>query len=130
MPKSNSDIEKEFENVKDFFDEQMPKIMQDIDLQSAITIYFGVKLPISGGFGQNIDDPIVIDVNEDGVHIEYQIIGFIQQLGGKSWKTAKQELLQKGDHWIDKVSIVLDEDPEHYHSYYFDITKFYGKHGQ
>lgn len=101
--------------------------MIEIDLKKTLKQIFDVDLPISGGSGQNIDDPIVIEVENDGVKIEYQIIGFIQKLGGKSWKMAKTELIPKDGRWIDKISIVLDDDPDHYHNFYFDITRFYGK---
>lgn len=101
--------------------------MTEIDLKKTLKQIFDVDLPISGGSGQNIDDLIVIEVEKDGVKIEYQIIGFIQQLGGKSWKMEKQELIPKDGRWIDKISIVLDDDLDHYHNFYFDITRFYGK---
>ncbi len=97
-----------------------------MDIKEMIASIFHVDLPISGGNGQNVDDPIVIEAEKNGIDIENQIIGYIQQLGGKTWKKEKQELISKEDRWIDKISIVLADDPEHYHNYYFDITKSYG----
>ena len=88
---------------------------------------FHVDLPISGGNGQSIDDPIVIEAEKDCVALENQIIGFIKQLGGKTFKIEKQELISKEDCRIDKISIVLVDDPENYHNYYFDITKSFGR---
>ena len=99
--------------------------MKSRNLRETIYVFFWVDLSISGGNGQSIDDPILIDVAEDWVSLEYKIIGFIQQLGNKIWRMEKQELIKKGNKYIDKISIVLDDDQTHYHNYYFDITKTY-----
>lgn len=97
----------------------------DMSLKEIIHHFFWIDLPISGWKGQSIEDPIVIDVIWNWVHIEYQVIDFIQQLGRKTWHTGKQEVIIQKDKTIDKVSIILDDDPDNYHNYYFDISKFY-----
>lgn len=94
-----------------------------LKLKEAIGKFFNVDLPISGGNGQSIDDPIIINAGESPVTIEYQVIGFIQQLGNKKWDMEKQETVKKDDKYIDKVSIVLEDDPDNYRNYYFDITQ-------
>lgn len=99
--------------------------MSDLILKEVLKGYFDVDLPISGGNGQSIDAPIIIDVEKDGVRIEYQIIDLIHKLGDKSWTLEKQEIRPVGDRMIDILSIVLADDPDHYHDYYFDITATY-----
>lgn len=94
-------------------------------LKETLKEVFGVDLPISGGFGQSVDDPIILDVDSDGVALEYAIIDYIQQMGMKKYWVEKQEVKFVGERKIDKVSIVLEEDQENYRNYYFDITRFY-----
>lgn len=93
------------------------------NLQSTLQKFFHVSLPISGGDGQSIDDPIIINAGENPVPLEYQIIDYINQMGNKTWMMEKQELIKKDGRSIDKVSIVLEDDPRNYHNYYFDITQ-------
>ncbi|MBP9864218.1 hypothetical protein KBC54_02090 [Patescibacteria group bacterium] len=88
---------------------------------------FDLDLPISGGDGQSVEDPIIIDADEGPVALEYQIIELIHQLGGKKYTFEGQSLISRGDRKIDKLSIVLDEDQEHIRSYYFDITKSFSR---
>ena len=40
-------------------------------------------------------------------------------------KREKQEVIEKDGKYFDKLYVVLTDDPEHYHSYYFDISEFY-----
>lgn len=109
---------------------------------------FDVDLPISGGFGQSIDDPIVVHADNStvGVKMEYQIIGFLQELAGNAWHRGEQTLIRMGGKSFDKVSISLEDpivpcfmsdkmSPSDKESvamdiapmqqdYYFDITEF------
>lgn len=118
------------------------------NLRELFNKVFDVDLPISGGFGQSIDDPIVIHTDNStvGVKIEYQIIGFLQELAGKTWRRSQQTLIRTGEKSFDKVSILLEEplvpcfmmdnvSPSDKESvamdiapmqqdYYFDITEF------
>lgn len=94
-------------------------------LQETIKQFFNVNLPISGRNGQSIDDAIIINSGENPVSIEYQIIDLIQQMGAKKWRMEKQELIKKDGKFIDKVSIVLEDDSMNYRNYYFDITQVY-----
>ncbi len=93
-------------------------------LQETIKQFFNVNLPISGGDGQSVDTPIIIHSTENPVPMEYKIIGFIQELGNKTWRMEKQELINLDGKNIDKVSIVLYGDTDNYRNYYFDITQF------
>lgn len=101
-------------------------ITENMTLKELINHFFWVDLPISGGKWQNIEDPIVINITGNWVSVEYEVIGFIQQMGKKIWHREKQELIKHKGRHIDKISIVLDDDPDNYHSYYFDISNFYG----
>lgn len=92
-------------------------------VKESIKKFFDVDLPISGGDGQSIDDPIIIYCDGNPAPMEYRIIGYIQELGNKAWSVGKQELIKQEGKSIDKVSIVLEDDPENYHNYYFDITQ-------
>mgnify|MGYP001558801661 CR=1 FL=1 len=98
------------------------------DLRKDLKQFSGLGFPISGGRGHNISNPIIIEANEYAVGIEYEIIGLIQQMRGKSWKTVGQQLIRKEDgRSIDKISIIVDNE-HRCRSYYFDITKSFGKY--
>ena len=84
---------------------------------------FDLDLPISGGQGQSVEDPIVIDLEKDGVALEYKIIQLIHELGGKKYKIERQELINQGNRQIDKISVILDDEPYGVRNFYFDITK-------
>lgn len=85
---------------------------------------YKVNLPISGGFGQSIDDLIIIEVDDlQGVSVEYTVVDLIQQLGMKEYRLVKQELIVKGDKRIDKLQIQLADEPKNVRNYYFDITR-------
>lgn len=92
-------------------------------LKDTIVKSFGVELPISGGDGQSVDDPIVIDAEKDAVSIEYKIIQFIHALGHKNYQIESQSLIGQAGKKIDKISVVLADEPKQTRSFYFDITK-------
>jgi hypothetical protein len=110
------------------------RVIEDMKLTDASKIYslrkilfedfksIGRELPINGGWGYEIDDPIIIDKNDpaviqgspfDGVGIEYKIVQtriyeeliIFRSEGEKfnniEWKLRKQRLLQRNERMID-----------------------------
>lgn len=101
--------------------------MKDESLHDIIEKYFQVNLPISGGNGDSFENAIIIETtnSSEGIHMEYEVLKYIHLLGNKSWKRDKQELHKVNRKVYDKLKLVLEDDPDNYHNYYFDITRFY-----
>ena len=92
---------------------------------------FGVDLPISGGTGNSINNPIVIHKTtgtNDYVGTEYTILKCIGIGRNIRWKTLRQELLTHNNKKMDKIKIEITDATEgetvtHIENYYFDITE-------
>lgn len=91
---------------------------------------FNVNLPISGGFGNSIDNAIIIhrDIINDYVGTEYTILKFLGIGRGITWKILRQELLSHNGRKIDKIKIETKQVTENeiitqIENYYFDITE-------
>jgi hypothetical protein len=90
---------------------------------------FGVDLPISGGFGNSIDNPIIIhstDLN-DYVGTEKLILNCLGKGREIEWRILKQEILSHSEKKFDKIKIetIQTTDSEiitQIENYYFDIT--------
>ena len=94
---------------------------------------FGVELPISGDFGNSIDNTIIIhreNIN-DYVGTEYFILKCLG-IGRKiEWKSLGQELLSYNNRKIDKIKIETKKTTQfeiitQIENYYFDITECFG----
>jgi len=101
--------------------------MEDLTVKQIIKKFFNVDLPISGGSGNSIVNAIKIEssTEDEGVQLEYQVLDYIHQLGNKSWRVIKQELLREGNKAYDKLTVEVKDDLQNYHNYYFDITDFH-----
>lgn len=94
---------------------------------------FKVELPISGGFGNSIENAIIIhrtDLN-DYVQTEYFILNCLGKGRGIEWKLIRQELKTYDNKKIDKIKIetkqvTAREIITQIENYYFDITDCYG----
>ena len=102
-------------------------------LKDLIDRDFGVKLPISGGFGNSIDNAIIIhkDGNNDYVVLEHFILKCLGRGRKIKFKTLVQELITYNDKKIDKIKIETKEVTEseiitQIENYYFDITECFG----
>ncbi len=102
-------------------------------LKEILKLDFGVELPISGGYGNSIETPIIIhrtDIN-DYVRTEYFILNCLGKGRKIKWKILKQELLSHNDKNIDKIKIETIQTTEfeiitQIENYYFDISECYG----
>lgn len=106
----------------------------NINLKELLKKDFGVDLPISGGIGNSIDNPIVIHLAKynDYVGTEYSVLECIGKGRGIEWKIVEQGLLSHQNKKIDKVkieTIQLTDDSKitQIENYYFDITECFGK---
>jgi hypothetical protein len=90
---------------------------------------FRTELPISGGFGNSIDNAIIIHKNgiNDYVGTEYFILKCLGNARRIEWKTLGQDLLYHSNRKIDKIKIETKQLTEtqiitQIENYYFDIT--------
>ena len=93
---------------------------------------FGLDLPISGGIGDSVDNPIVVLETEefDYIETEYTYLENWCILQEKDYKFIKQALIEKGDKRIDRMTIETDEEKGTLEDFYFDITEgFYKNDG-
>lgn len=99
-------------------------------LKDLLKLDFGVDLPISGGFGNSVDNAIIIhrtDLN-DYVQTEYFILNCLGKGRCIEWKGVGQELLFHNHRKIDKIKIETIETTRNeiitqIENYYFDITE-------
>jgi hypothetical protein len=99
-------------------------------IKELIKTDFGVDLPISGGFGNSIDNPIIIHKEgiNDYVGTEYFILKCLGKGRRIEWKILEQALLTHNNKKIDKIKIETKQTTEletitQIENYYFDITK-------
>lgn len=91
-------------------------------------------MPISGGSGNSIDDPIKIEptgLMTDFVGTEYAIIKYLSIIRGLITKPNEQGLLFHGEKVIDKITCMTlqkmnEEMVSSSETYFFDITDVYG----
>ncbi|MFN5539939.1 MAG: hypothetical protein ACK481_07780 [Candidatus Melainabacteria bacterium] len=91
---------------------------------------FGVELPISGGFGNSIENAVIIHKEgiNDYVGKEYFILNCLGKVRRIEWKTLGQELLNHETKRIDKIKIETKQVTQteiitQVENYYFDITE-------
>ena len=94
---------------------------------------FWVELPISGGFGNSIDNAVIIHRSgiNDYVGTEHFILKCLGKGRGIEWQILGQELLNHNDQQIDKIKIETKQTTEleiitQIENYYFDITECFG----
>jgi hypothetical protein len=91
-------------------------------LTKYFTDVFDATLSMNG-FGESVDDPIVINAGMDCVAIEYKIIAFINSFENKKYRVESQQLIDRGAVKIDKVTVVFEDESNASRSYFFDISK-------
>lgn len=101
-----------------------------MSLKDILKSDFGVELPISGGYGNAIENAIIIHRigMNDYVGTEHFILKCLGKGRGIEWKILGQELLSHDDKKIDKIKIETKETTEHeiitqIENYYFDISE-------
>lgn len=100
-----------------------------MDLKQLIKSDFGIDLPISGGMGNSIESPIVIEIDgcKNCAEIENTILGCLGLGRRIEWKLLKQQLLKNGEKHIDKLQIETTHNTDYeiitqIENYYFDIS--------
>jgi len=95
---------------------------------------FGVDLPISGGWGNSIENAVIVNygIPNDYVSVEYSYLKYIGLGRQVAWKRIQQELLTVGDRTYDKLKIEVTQEAETeiittIENYYFDVTECFGK---
>lgn len=85
-----------------------------MSIRELIKLDFGVDLPIKGGTGTSIDDPLIIEYTEgnDYIRAEYDFLKFIGLGRGIEWKASEQKLLFHNEKIIDKIKIETKEMTE------------------
>lgn len=89
-------------------------------------------LPISGGSGKSIDDPITIELTKENdiVGNEYEILNWLSILNGFTWQVIEQRLNFPDDKKIDQLKIEITQNntgQKMIRDYFFDITLCFNK---
>lgn len=97
---------------------------KDLSIKERLKQDFGVDLPILGGAGQTIDDPVIIDPKfKDWSSVEYSYIRLINQAAGRSWEVVGVAMIKHGQRKIDQLKLRIDGDKDNFYNYYFDVTE-------
>lgn len=88
-----------------------------------------VDLPIAGGFGNFIDEPVFIESQAGGNYrqVETDYLNYICMCRHMNWEVVQYDLISVGEHRIEKVKIKTQETTSKKiisktEDYYFDIT--------
>ncbi|MGA3086329.1 MAG: hypothetical protein ABSE95_16290 [Thermodesulfobacteriota bacterium] len=92
---------------------------------------FGVEvdLPIAGGFGNSIDEPVFIESKTGGNYrqVEGDYLNYICMCRHMKWELVQHDLISVGERRIEKVKIKTQDTTSKkiitkVEDYYFDIT--------
>ena len=99
-------------------------------LKELIEQDFGIDLPISGGFGDSINDPIIITTTNPNIaaQTKLKVIDCINIRLERYWQATTTEIFKQDGKLIEKLKYVAKYiDGDNINSdtlnYYFDITK-------
>lgn len=94
------------------------------NLKEIIRVTFGVDISISGGYGQCIEDPIVIEAqNISEISTAHSVLEYIYRLNNKQFNIVREVFVRWNGKRINKIRVELFGDSGHYHDYYFDVSK-------
>ncbi|MBT0653357.1 hypothetical protein [Geomobilimonas luticola] len=106
----------------------------EISIREMLKNDFGVDLPISGGWGNTIENAVIVHygIPNDYVSVEHSYLKLLGMGRQVSWKRIQQQLLTVGDRKYDKLKIEVTQETESeisttIENYYFDITDCFGK---
>jgi hypothetical protein len=98
-------------------------------LKELILRDFGIELPIAGGNGQSLDDPILITSEEPSyaARSKLKLIDCINVMTGRYWQATTNEIFERNERVIEKLTyvskyIVGDNVNTDTNSFYFDIS--------
>lgn len=90
---------------------------------------FGKDLKISGGAGNSVDDPIIIEIESphDASWIEMEVASCIYGRLGWHWRAVERTKLEEGDKHIEKLSCEVkyiegDQLVTETRNFYFDLS--------
>jgi hypothetical protein len=103
-----------------------------MELKDLLNKDFEVELPISGGFGNSIENSIIIhkaDKN-DQVEIEHLVLKCLGNGRGVEWEILEIETCSYDERKIDKIKIKTMQLTDYeiitqIENFYFDITEFF-----
>jgi hypothetical protein len=100
-------------------------------LKEEILLNRGTLLPLSGGKGKSLEDPIVIHANKEGkycIYYENYLFEYLHSGLFWYWEKVSQSLMLKNGKSYDFIKIAIFDDFTEelirYEEYYFDITEF------
>lgn len=94
---------------------------------------YGIDLPIHGGQGKDIEDPIVVELTEKNniIGIEYTVLIFLGVINDYDWQPISQTLHLLDNKKVDQIDIQIsdDNDPESFRieKIYFEITECFDR---
>ncbi len=79
-----------------------------MDLKRKLLADFGKDLPIAGGFGQSLHDPIVLTASDSSVASDTiaEVVKCIYRVLGWYWMVVKWDIAQEGNADIEKVTVL------------------------
>ena len=89
---------------------------------------FGVDLPIAGGIGNSINDPVIIESQAGGYRqVENDYLKYVCTGRRVKWELVQRDRVDSGERSIEKVKIKTQETTSEeiitqVENYYFDIT--------
>lgn len=102
----------------------------EVNLKEQLAEDFGVDFPISGGFGNSRDNPIIIHrvIPNDYTSVEYGVLKCLGIGRRIEWKLVGQTLMSHAGRRIDQIKIETIETTEEeiitqIENFYFDITE-------
>ena len=109
-------------------------VKNELSVRERLLKDFGVNLPISGGWGNSLENAVVVEygIPNDYVSVEYAYLKYLGIGRGIQWRVVSQELVFREARKYDKIKIeTLREDGDktirHVENYYFDITDCFGR---
>lgn len=104
-----------------------------VDIKELFQKVFKVNLPISGGMGNSIDNPVIIHSDgmlNDYVQTEYAVMDYMAIGREMEWKLIKQQFITHGNKKIDRLTVEVkgignNIMPLQHEFMYVDITEVF-----
>lgn len=102
-----------------------------MEIRKLIKSNFGVDLPIEGGIGDSIENPVIIEATfSNYVWAEHAYVKYFCLQKNIKWQSLGQKLISHNGKKIDVIEIVTfitieTEETTKNESFYFDITEFF-----
>lgn len=94
---------------------------------------YGINLPIRGGSGREIEDPIVLELTDENniIGIKYAVLIIIGVINDFDWKPIGQTLHLLDNKKVDQIDIQISDenDSESFRieEFYFEITECFDR---